>query len=570
MEGDLRGRPAEAREKRRDAAGSAAIVIIVLLVALTHLLVLFSHFGAADPLIWWQQRASAADDGTGGNAVVPDRLLSPELEDTNPAACLSRYEASRRWKPSPFPVPPYLVERLRRYEANHRRCGPRTALYREAVSRLRSAARNADHAAADDGQHTCKYVVWVPIEGLGNRMLSLVSTFLYALLADRVLLVHEPPEMEGLFCEPFPGTSWLLPPADFPHKLDAAAFSVRSKESYVNMLHSNIVRYGDGDDARAQVLPPYVYLHLETVFRLTASVKLRLQNHTFCDEDHRLLNKFDWMVVKSDNYFAVALFMMPMYRGELDRMFPAKGLVFHHLGRYLLRPGNRVWRMVDRFFEGYLAGADERLGMHVRNKQIFPVPSEIMFEQILRCAREHHLLPQVLATSEPPTTNAKAKKKNKAVAVLVLSLKPEYHDKLHAMYYANATVAGDVVVSVHQPSHDGEQQSDARAHNERALAEIYMLSFCDKMLTTGWSTFGYVAQGLAGIPPWMLLPVNRSKMRADVACVRPPSVEPCMHPQPSLLTCQHGAGPRHLDDPVKHVPFVRHCEDAPLGLRLFD
>ncbi|VAH55497.1 unnamed protein product [Triticum turgidum subsp. durum] len=381
MEGDLRGRPADAREKRRDAASSASIVIIFLLVALTHLLVLASHFGAADPLIWWQQRAYAADDGPGGNAVAPDRLLSPHLEDSNPAACLSRHEASRRWKPAAFPVPPYLVERLRRYEANHRRCGPRTALYREAVSRLRSAARNADHAAAGDRHHTC----------------------------------------------------------------------------------------------------------------------------------------------------------------------------------------NRVWGMVDRFFEGYLAGADERLGMHVRNKQIFPVPPEIMFKQILRCAREHHLLPQVLATSEPPTAEVK---KKKAVAVLMLSLKPEYHDKLHAMYYTNATVAGDVVVSVHQPSHDGEQQSDARAHNERALAEIYLLSFCDRMVTTGWSTFGYVAQALAGIRPWMLLPVNRSKMRADVACVRPPSVEPCMHPQPSLLTCQQG--PRHLDDPVKRVPFLRHCEDVPLGLKLLD
>ncbi|XP_037408838.1 probable fucosyltransferase 8 [Triticum dicoccoides] len=561
MEGDLRGRPADAREKRRDAASSAAIVVIFLLVALTHLLVLASHFGAADPLIWWQQRAYAADDGPGGNAVAPDRLLSPYLEDNNPAACLSRHEASRRWKPAAFPVPPYLVERLRRYEANHRRCGPRTALYREAVSRLRSASRNADHAAAGDRHHTCKYVVWIPTEGLGNRMLSLVSTFLYALLTDRVLLVHEPPEMEGLFCEPFPGTTWLLPPADFPHKLDAAAFSSRSKESYVNMLHNNIIRYGYD----AQVLPAYVYLHLETVFLLTESIKLRLQNHTFCEEDHRLLNKFDWMVVKSDNYFAVALFMMPMYRRELERMFPAKGAVFHHLGRYLLRPGNRVWGMVDRFFEGYLAGADERLGMHVRNKQIFPVPPEIMFKQILRCAREHHLLPQVLATSEPPTAEVK---KKKAVAVLMLSLKPEYHDKLHAMYYTNATVAGDMVVSVHQPSHDGEQQSDARAHNERALAEIYLLSFCDRMVTTGWSTFGYVAQALAGIRPWMLLPVNRSKMRADVACVRPPSVEPCMHPQPSLLTCQQG--PRHLDDPVKRVPFLRHCEDVPLGLKLLD
>ena len=41
---------------------------------------------------------------------------------------------------------------------------------------------------------------------MGNQMLSVVSTFLYVLLIGRVLLVYEPPEMEGLFYEPFPGT----------------------------------------------------------------------------------------------------------------------------------------------------------------------------------------------------------------------------------------------------------------------------------------------------------------------------------------------------------------------------
>ena len=163
-------------------------------------------------------------------------LLSPDLDA---ATCLSRYEASKRWKtPSPFPVSPYLVQKLRQYESNHRRCGPGTANYREAMAQLTSG-HNGDHAE-------CRYVVWFPIQGMGNRMLSVVSTFLYALLTGRVLLVHEPPAMEGLFCEPFPGTSWILPP-DFPY-MDG--FWVGSNDSYLRMLENNVVRYDDSGGTR--------------------------------------------------------------------------------------------------------------------------------------------------------------------------------------------------------------------------------------------------------------------------------------------------------------------------------
>uniref|UniRef100_J3MCB8 Fucosyltransferase n=1 Tax=Oryza brachyantha TaxID=4533 RepID=J3MCB8_ORYBR len=428
------GHPPEA-EKRRGVAGPGAATVLVL-VALPLVLVSF-FFGdqtasiAADSLArlhrFKESSPAAADRLLGG-------LLSPDFDE---AACRSRYEASRRWKPSPFPASPYLVERLRRYEANHRRCGPGTARYREAVAQLRSG-RNADADADNHGE--CRYVVWLPIQGLGNRMLSLASTFLYALLTARVVLVHEPPEMEGLFCEPFPGTSWLLPP-DFPYK---AGFSAGSNESYLNMLKNGVVRYDDdGGGGGGGALPPYVYFHLE-------QIHLRLQNHTFCEEDHRVLDRFNWMVLRSDSYFAVALFLVPAYRAELDRMFPAKGSLFHHLGRYLFHPGNRAWGIVERFYDGYLAGADERLGLQVRIVPEMAVPFDVMYEQILRCTWEHDLLPQVTNTSEPggarpPSTKVKA--------VLVVSLKRRYYEKLHGVYYTNATATGEVVADADPVAH---------------------------------------------------------------------------------------------------------------------
>ncbi|PAN24762.1 hypothetical protein PAHAL_4G249600 [Panicum hallii] len=537
--------PSQEAEKRRPSG--LGTVTVVFLLALP-LLLLFFLFGdravasiAADYPVWQRfkvQSSGNASSSRRAERCAHDRLLGGLLSpDFDAATCLSRYEASRRWKPSPFPVSPYLVRKLRQYEANHRRCGPGTANYRDAMAQLMSG-RNADRAE-------CKYVVWLPLQGLGNRMLSVVSTFLYALLAGRVLLVHEPPEMEGLFCEPFPGTSWVLPP-EFPY---TDGFSADSKESYVNMLENNIVRYDGSGDAGA--LPAYVYFHLE-------QISLRLQNHTFCEEDHRVLGRFNWMVLRSDSYFAVALFLMPVYRGELDRMFPAKASVFHHLGRYLLHPGNRAWGIVERFYDGYLAGADERLGIQVRVAPFLPITFEVMYEQIARCAREHDLLPQV--TGDPGARPASGAAKVKAV--LVVSLKPEYYDKLHSVYYTNATATGEVV-TVFQPSHDQDQHTEALAHNERALAEIFLLSYSDRLVTTGFSTFGYAAHSLAGLRPWLLLLPDRATMRAEVACVRSASVEPCLHSPPSLV-CR---AEQDLD-PVAHVPFLRPCEDVYFGLKL--
>ncbi|RLN11194.1 hypothetical protein C2845_PM09G06590 [Panicum miliaceum] len=76
---------------------------------------------------------------------------------------------------------PYLVAKLRRQEALQRRCGPGTAAYGNAVEQLKSG----EGVASPE----CRYVVSLPYQGLGNRILAAVSAFLYALLTGRVLLI---------------------------------------------------------------------------------------------------------------------------------------------------------------------------------------------------------------------------------------------------------------------------------------------------------------------------------------------------------------------------------------------
>nr|XP_025878702.1 uncharacterized protein LOC4330824 isoform X1 [Oryza sativa Japonica Group] len=459
-------------------------------------------------------------------------LLSPAFDEHS---CRSRYTSSLYRRRSPFRPSTYLVERLRRYEARHKRCGPGSALFQEAVEHLRSG-RNA-------ARSECQYVVWTPFNGLGNRMLALASTFLYALLTDRVLLVHAPPEFDGLFCEPFPGSSWTLP-ADFLITDFDGVFTMWSPTSYKNMRQAGTISNATAE----QSLPAYVFLDLIQSFTDAA----------FCDDDQQVLAKFNWMVIKSDVYFAAMLFLMPAYERELTQLFPEKEAVFHHLARYLFHPSNDVWGIVHRFYEAYLARADELVGLQVRVFPEMPIPFDNMYEQIIRCSEQEGLLPKLGQTVVVTAANGSSvvAPSTKLTSILVTSLFPDYYDRIRGVYHARPTETGEYV-AVHQPSHEREQRTEARGHNQRALAEIYLLSFCDRVVTSAVSTFGYIAHGLAGVRPWVLLRPPSPVARAEPACVRSETVEPCLQALPRRM-----CGAAEGSDIGALVPHIRHCEDV--------
>jgi xyloglucan fucosyltransferase len=331
-----------------------------------------------------------------------------------------------------------------------------------------------------------------------------------------------------------------------------------SPASYKNMRQAGAVS-GDHANVTAETLPAYVFLDL-------------IQSYTdaaFCEADQRVLAKFNWMVVKSDVYFATSFFLMPAYRRELARLFPEKEAVFHHLARYLFHPSNEVWSIVRRLYEAYLAGADERLGLQVRVFPELPVPFETMYGQIMRCSKQEDFLPKVARDDDAPSRNSSAVipppdgAKKMMTSILVTSLSPDYYKRIRGVYRSNITDAGGRV-AVHQPSHEVAQHTEARGHNQKALAEIYLLSFCDRIVTTAVSTFGYVAHGLAGVRPLVLLRSPSPEKAAEPPCVRSLSVEPCLHAPP-----QRVCGAPEGSDIGALVPYVQHCEDVHRGLKLF-
>lgn len=476
-----------------------------------------------------------------GESITPDEqrdkfiggLLSPRFDEES---CLSRYQSALLRKASPHLPSSYLISKLRKYEELHKKCGANTALYHKSIVQLNSG----ESMELMD----CNYLVWSPFNGLGNRMLTIASAFLYAVLTNRVLLIHQTEDMVDLFCNPFPDSSWILP-GNFPIK-NLTKLKQGSEISYGNMLKNKKINSSDS----SALLPAYVYLHLEHDYQ-------HLDKLFFCEEHQVVLQKINWLVLQSDIYFVPGLFLVPQFEDELRWMFPAKETVFHHIGRYLFHPTNTVWGLITRYHTAYLARSDEKIGVQVRVFSRYPITPENYLQQILMCSRQGNLLPEISMNGALNLTKSKMKSK----AVLITSLYSEYSEKLKSMYYEHSTVTGETV-TINQPTHESQQQTENQYHNQKALAEMFLLSYCDVLITSGWSTFGYIGQALAGLKPWILL-TPRDQKPADPPCTRAVSMEPCFQVPPT-----YDCKAKKNADLGALVQHLTHCEDVERGIKL--
>ncbi|XP_012700647.1 galactoside 2-alpha-L-fucosyltransferase [Setaria italica] len=452
----------------RKKVTALAICLVALPVLMTTVSRRDAPWTAASfwPLASTSTKVSNAEKLLGG-------LLVPGF---NERSCLSRYHSAFYRKNMARSPSPHLIKRLREHEALQHRCGPGTEAYRAAAARLSSGHPNATDGD-DAAPGACKYLVLVPYRGLGNNILAMASAFLYAVLTDRALLLDRTTSLGDIFCEPFPGASWLLP-QHFPIR-NLQNLTGEVPESYRHLVQS--------DDAAASVSRRrYVFVDLD--HSCTYHDKL-----FFCDDERRFLHRAPWLLMRTDGYFVPALFLNPAYQEELDRLFPRKDAVFYLLAHYLFHPTNKVWGLITRFHDSYLKNSDERLGIQIR---VFDgdTPFQHILDQILACTSQEHLLPDVV-TQEPP-----------------------------------------------HPSTTGAQSK--------------------AIVTSGWSTFGYVGHGLGGLTPWIMFrPENHTT--PNPPCQRAKSMEPCMH-GPPFYDCRtkHGA------DTGKLVPHVQHCEDMSWGLKL--
>ncbi|KAK3159189.1 hypothetical protein QOZ80_2AG0146830 [Eleusine coracana subsp. coracana] len=546
-----------ARKKKLQAAKRWSSSVNVVLVAFFMILV-FAGGGGVAPSVWFAAAKARLQRGSGGHGSLPyersapDKLLGGLLPGGfDEKSCRSRYESSiYRRNPGRQPSP-HLIAKLRKHEELQRRCGPNTDAYTRAIQQLRAGKSVV-------GSPECKYLVSISYRGLGNRILAAASAFLYALLTDRVLLVDPSNDMDSLFCEPFPGTTWLLPRGDGFPLPGYADFSIDTPESYGNLLKNKVLRNDDDvDPSSSQQVPAFAYIHLDHDYGDDDKM-------FFCADDQRVLSRVPWLVMRTDLYTAPGLFLVESFREELDALFPERDAVFHHLGRYLFHPTNRVWGLVTRYYRAYLSRPGTRLGVQVRAFDAWQANSPHVLQQITSCLWKEKLLPEVLPAAATSSTEEHTTALRAETTVLMTSLRAWYSERIREMYWERGAASGEGV-SVHQPSHDEHQQLGTESHEAKAWAEMYLLSLCDALVTSGWSTFGYVAQGLGGMNPWVMYrPLNITEV-PDPPCGRDVSMEPCFH-SPPVYDCKLKRGA----DTGKMLPHVRHCEDVSWGLKLVD
>ncbi|XP_024520479.1 probable fucosyltransferase 8 [Selaginella moellendorffii] len=413
--------------------------------------------------------------------------------NVNDDSCRSRaeYTSYTRHKFPSFRASQPLHKKILEYEALHARCAPDSKDPHKSCS------------------SSCKFLVFVPgDQGIGNKMITLVSTFLYALLTDRVLLIARKKNIDTLFCEPFPSSSWLLPPS-WKHLAESVP-------------HNDSIRIGSlvgSLNCSLDVMFP------EVVFADLCYNYKDEDKSFFCGEHQRALRTDTrWIVLSSDQYFAAALFIVPAFRAKLQEWFPQQEAVFHLLVRYLLYPVESVWDKTRRYYDAYLAEAEHLLGVQLRTHIWFSPPN--LAEDAFDCLVQQKILPNI--TREPAKEQALEAKssKKKRLLVLLTSLNPQYSEALRAKMLSYDLSDGTIVI--HQPSGEGEQHTGNWDHDAKAVMEIYLLSMSEVLLTSPPSTFGYAAAGLAGVRPLQFV-CDKEK---SLGCLPRETMEPCYHGYP--------------------------------------
>lgn len=405
----------------------------------------------------------------------------------------------------------------------------------------------------------CQYVVWRDMDGKGNQLISLVSAFVYSLLTHRALLITPDASLQHLLCEPFPRSSWLVPEG-FPEQWMREKSAENQQDLY---SRAEDLTRGNGSILQRNnnnVIPTPKHLNVGL-----SNYSPHQARRFFCPTEQKLLARIPWLLFRSNQFSAPGLYFVPEFRELLNTLFPDKAL-FLHAGRYLLSPTNEVWDRIARYYDAYLATADTKLGIQVRTWTNSYKP--IISHHILQCSIATQLLPNLInhntSSHEPnpnpnPTPNSNATPP-KRIAVLMAALGAEYHHDLRESFLLNEN-EGNHRVMVVSPSSEGKQQTGLLEHDKKAIADMWLLSFTDNIISSPRSTFGHVAHGLAGITPivFQRWGIDESQL-PDQLCESTNLPGPCFIDHPEHMICPLDApGAGGVGDVDDSVPEVRHC-----------
>lgn len=455
--------------------------------------------------------------------------------------CWSRQERRDYWQAGAHVVdsPAFVLEK-RQYERMHKRC---TAGIVDWKAFYYNQSEGVSPAANVDG---CKYVFLIPGQwhGLGNRIMSLVSTFTFALVTNRAILMPDDGMLPSMMCNPFPHSSWTIPGPQF--------WSIKGDMEQAPRNRAE----EEGKHSRG------VFCHLDWI--------TPQENwFFFCEKVQQDIGEKRFTMFWSDFFFVPPLYFVPAFEARLEALFPDRR-VFTHVARSILLPANGLWDRIVRTHKGYLARHDVRIGLQIR-----PVDetSEDILGRVFDClTKEMGFLPDVIApdqweamandAADPDLRGARGD----SLVVFVAALNETYARRMAALYREGKPLSA-ASVTFHSESHDLTEKMDDREQYESALVEMFLLSFSDQLLISDFSTFGYTAAGLGALDPVSLNIVRRSetdwRTNGRPICQKTSS-EPCGLSAREKFSC----GDEEERKTTVLLPYVTTCPVIGSGLHL--
>lgn len=360
-----------------------------------------------------------------------------------------------------------------------------------------------------------RYLIYVasPEAGLGNRLLGLISSFLLALLTNRILLVDfYDYDIDDLVCNEF--IRWSL-----PKTVNWSLIQRRVRQGYVNAADVASVAGVDGFVKTASV----------DGFVKMATLSLDLQNNRnrqllASSELSKLWINVQILKVCSIIYFVPLLFANPHYAPLLLHWFPDLD-VAHPLARLMLQPIDSVWKQFQHTL-AMQSSSQKSIGLQFRSFN--GKYNETQINTLINCADS-------LSPSQ----------------VFIASLHPEISP------YLNSHRPWRVIHRFAE-----QRQIKGLKQARTALHDIWMLSECDDLIITGRSTLGYIAMALRrSSRDGTVLALKSDQVISGCSVIT--SNEPCMHG-----TIDWGLVQRkdqiHVKNDNDH--FI-YCEDT-IGIKL--
>lgn len=437
--------------------------------------------------------------------------------------CRFESEGGHQFHRYASPASPQLQTVMDRYMAMHSRC---TALEFDNITNIFNSG----------AVPRCRYMIWgVEWYGLGNRLLSLTSAFIYAILSQRVLLIDYP-EWSSLFCDPLQGHSPTLISPKRPLKRNLGVPYVRFRDA------------GCGFQKRNKE-PKYCDT---TILNLMMSQSSPINENEFhvCPSGVSRARNVPFISIKEANqYFAVGFFLNPALAPVLDVLFPERN-PFHVLSKYLFSPSDQVWDRVRHYLGSTLSPANRRIGVQLR--EFSNGYTEAFDLNIPLCiGRKAGFVPAGLRKTKKMHTDD-------YLSVYVATLAQGHIPKLNRTLALLGNQTGKIFKVASQQVTQ-EENHDA-SHQQEALVDMWVLSLSDVLLTSKMSTFGYVAQGLGGLVPYFI------QYFEDQMCQTGIGTDPCYHYARNEVVCDvEKVSAREL---LNQSQSVKHCPDFKGGWQL--